>query len=119
MIQVEFGAKISVSVFGGYLRIEHLNWDAYNESKTLQDTVERYREQTGVYPKRILADKIYRTRDNLRYCAKNNIHMNGPKLGRPPKDKELYAQQCRDERRESENAMKLRANLEQVSDAMV
>jgi hypothetical protein len=27
--------------------------------------------------------------------------MNGPKLGRPPKDKALYAQQCRDERRES------------------
>jgi len=99
--QVEFGAKISVSVFDGYLRIEHLSWDAYNESKTLQDTVERYHEQTGVYPKRILADKIYRTRDNLRYCSKNNIHMNGPKLGRPPKDNELYAQQCRDERRES------------------
>ena len=27
--------------------------------------------------------------------------MNGPKLGRPPKDKALYAQQCRDERREA------------------
>jgi len=27
--------------------------------------------------------------------------MNGPTLGRPPKDKTLYAQQCRDERRES------------------
>ena len=26
--------------------------------------------------------------------------MSGPKLGRPPKDKALYAQQCRDERRE-------------------
>jgi hypothetical protein len=27
--------------------------------------------------------------------------MSGPKLGRPPKDKVLYAQQCRDERREA------------------
>lgn len=26
--------------------------------------------------------------------------MSGPKLGRPPKDKVLYAQQCKDERRE-------------------
>ena len=61
--QVEFGAKVSVSVLDGYFRIEHLKWDAYNESTTLKDTVERYRKQTGVYPKRILADKIYRTRD--------------------------------------------------------
>jgi len=98
---VEFGAKVAISVVGGYTRIENLSWDAYNESTTLQTTVERYKEQTGFYPQRILADKIYRTRDNLQYCDKHHIHMSGPKLGRPPKDKALYAQQCRDERRES------------------
>jgi hypothetical protein len=49
-------------------RIECLSWDAYNESTTLQDTVERYKKQTGFYPQRILANKIYRTRDNLQYC---------------------------------------------------
>jgi hypothetical protein len=98
---VEFGAKVSVSIVGGYARIEHLNWDAYNESTTLQNTVEEFKKQTGSYPQRILADKIYRTRDNLQYCEKHHIHMSGPKLGRPPKDKALYAQQCRDERREA------------------
>lgn len=99
--KVEFGAKIAVSVFDGYFRIEHLSWDAFNEGSTLQDTVERYKKKTGVYPKRILADKIYRTRSNLDYCKLHGIHMNGPKLGRPPKDKELYAKQCHDERKES------------------
>ncbi len=99
--RVEFGAKVSVSVFDGYLRVEKLNWNAYNEGKTLQETIEKYKEQTGYYPKRILADKIYRTRDNHSYCKQHGIHMNGPRLGRPPKDKELYAQQCRDERREA------------------
>lgn len=98
---VEFGAKVSISVIDGYARIERLRWDAYNESTTLQETVDRYKEQTGFYPQRILADKIYRTRDNLQYCDKHHIHMSGPKLGRPPKDKALYAQQCRDERREA------------------
>lgn len=98
---VEFGAKVAISVIGGYTRIESLSWDAYNESTTLQETVDRYKEQTGFYPQRILADKIYRTRDNLQYCDKHHIHMSGPKLGRPPKDKALYAQQCRDERREA------------------
>jgi hypothetical protein len=98
---VEFGAKVSISVVDGYARIECLSWDAYNESTTLQETVDRYKKQTGFYPQRILADKIYRTRDNLKYCAKLGIRMSGPKLGRPPKDKVLYAQQCRDERREA------------------
>lgn len=98
---VEFGAKVAISVLNGYIKIERLSWDAYNESTTLQDTVERYKGQTGFYPQRILADKIYRTRDNLKYCAKHGIRMSGPKLGRPPKDKALYAQQCRDERREA------------------
>ena len=81
--------------------IEHLSWDTYNESTTLENTVELHKEKTGVYPQRILADKIYRTRKNLDYCKFHGIHMNGPKLGRPPKDKELYAKQCLDERIES------------------
>ena len=98
---VEFGAKVSVSVTNGYAGIERLSWDAYNESTTLQGTVEEYKKQTGSYPQRILEDKIYRTRDNLQYCEKHHIHMSGPKLGRPSKDKVLYAQQCRDERREA------------------
>jgi transposase, IS5 family len=99
--QTEFGAKIAVSVLDGYVRIEHLCWNAYNESNTLEETVERYKAQTGLYPQRILADKIYRTRDNLKYCTKHGISMSGPKLGRPPKDKALYEHQCRDERREA------------------
>ena len=98
---VEFGAKVSVSVVEGYMRIERLSWDPYNESTTLAQTLERFKEQTGFYPQRILADKIYRTRENLQYCAKRHVRMSGPHLGRPPKDKSLYAQQCADERREA------------------
>lgn len=98
---VEFGAKISISMLDGYARIERLDWEAYNESVTLIETVDRYFEQTGYYPERVLADKIYRTRENLRYCEANGIRMNGPKLGRPPKDKQLYHQQCKLEQREA------------------
>ena len=36
-----------------------------------------------IYPARVLADTIFRTRDNLKYCKKNGIHLNGPKLGKP------------------------------------
>ena len=42
-----------------------LSFDAYNEALNLKDVVERYRARTGRYPSRVLADKIYRNRENL------------------------------------------------------
>jgi len=98
---VEFGAKIEMSMVGGYARIEKLSWDAFNEGGTLQDSVERFKADTGQYPARILADKLFRTRDNLAYCKERQIRMSGPKLGRPPKDKAVYREQQRIERVES------------------
>jgi len=98
---VEFGAKIEVALYKGYARVEDLRWDAFNEGVTLQASAERYKDATGFYPARILTDKLFRTRDNLQYCKDRGIHLNGPKLGRPPKDLTLYREQCRQEREES------------------
>jgi hypothetical protein len=98
---VEFGAKIAVSLVDGYSRIEHLSWDNFHEGTTLQESVESYRADTGVYPERVLTDRAYRTRENLQYCKERGIRMSGPKLGRPPKDKALYRQQLLEERLES------------------
>ena len=98
---VEFGAKVEVSLVDGYVRLEKLSWEAFNEGGTLQDSVERFKADTGHYPARILADKLFRTRDNLDYCKKHGIRMSGPKLGRPPKDPALYREQRRIEREES------------------
>lgn len=83
---VEFGAKVEMSVVDGYLRVEDLRWDSYNESTTFQDSVEAYRKAYGHYPARVLADTIFRTRKNLAYCKKHGIHLNGPKLGKPVSD---------------------------------
>ena len=80
---VEFGAKVEMSVVDGFLRIEDLRWDAFNESTTLQQSVEAYRKAYGYYPARVLADTIFRTRENLKYCKERGIHLNGPKLGKP------------------------------------
>ena len=80
---VEFGAKVEMSVVDGFLRIEDLRWDAYNESTTLQQSVEAYRKAYGHYPAWILADTIFRTRENLKYCKNHGIHLNGPKLSKP------------------------------------
>lgn len=90
---VEFGAKVAMSDIDGFLRIEYLSWDAFNECHTLQDSVETYRKAYGHYPERVLADTIYRTRDNLRYCKKHGIHLNGPRLGKPTKDPAIRKQE--------------------------
>ena len=83
---VEFGAKLDISVVNGFTRLEYHSFDAYNEALKLSDMIERYKERTGCYPERILADKIYRNRENLSYCAERKIRLSGPALGRPKKD---------------------------------
>ncbi len=52
--------------------------------------VENYKERNGVYPERILADKIYRNRNNLSYCKEHGISITGPALGRPKKNKDKF-----------------------------
>ena len=90
----EFGAKLDISVVNGWTRLETYSFNAYNESCNLQEIVERFKEREGHYPERVLADKIYRTRENLRYCKEHNIRMSGPALGRPKKTIEYDAKQA-------------------------
>ena len=83
---VEFGAKLDISVVDGFARLEVLSFDAYNEATQLISMIERYRQRTGYFPKKVLADKIYRNRANLQYCKAHGVHLSGPRLGRPPAD---------------------------------
>jgi hypothetical protein len=82
----EFGAKLDISVVNGFTRLEYSSFDAYNEAGNLIDIIERFREREGCYPERVLADAIYRNRDNLAFCGKHGIRLLGKPLGRPKKD---------------------------------
>jgi transposase, IS5 family len=82
---VEFGAKIVMSKSGGFHILEKISWDNFNEATSLQEQIENYRRRTGHYPEAVLADRLYRNRDNLRYCKEHGIRLSGPKLGRPGK----------------------------------
>lgn len=55
---------------------------------------ERFREREGHYPSRILADKIYRNRENLNYCKELGIRLSGSALGRPKKGETDYRDEC-------------------------
>ena len=85
---VEFGAKLDISVSNGWTRLECWSFDAYNEATKLIETIERYRAREGQYPERVLADKIYRNRENLGYCKLHGIRLSGPALGRPRRDEQ-------------------------------
>jgi len=81
----EFGAKISVSLVEGFTFVDRIGWDNYNEAGDLIDQIDTYRMRFGFYPKSVHADKIYRNRDNRKFCKKYHIRLSGPPLGRPPK----------------------------------
>ncbi|MGX6980278.1 IS5 family transposase [Vagococcus elongatus] len=83
---VEFGAKFDMSMDQGIARIERTSFDAYNESEVLVGAIRRYHDRHGCYPKRVLADKIYRNLKNLKYCKIRGIRLSGPALGRPKKN---------------------------------
>jgi hypothetical protein len=87
---VEFGAKISISVTGdGFTFLDRLSYDPYNEGEDLKAQAIAYRRRYGHYPKVICADQIYRTRSNRAFCQRHGICLSGPPLGRPRSNPQL------------------------------
>jgi len=62
----EFGAKVAISMVNGYIYVDELSWDPFNESVNLQQAVEDYKKRFGYYPEAVLADQIYRNPDKPR-----------------------------------------------------
>ncbi|MGD1875481.1 MAG: IS5 family transposase [Mastigocoleus sp.] len=81
---VEFGAFLSASCFDGYIFLDHISWDKFNESTDLKSQVETFKKYTGDYPESLHVDKIYRTRENRSWCKERGIRISGVPLGRPP-----------------------------------
>ena len=92
---VEFGAKLGVSEFNGYARINTLSWNAYHEGGDLKKQVEEYRKLYGYYPAVVIADKIYGTRENRTWLSTLGIRYSGKPLGRPSKQSQTPYQKSR------------------------
>ena len=90
---VEFGAKVSISLVEGFSFVEKIGWDAYNESCDLKEQIKAYHNRFGFYPESVHVDKIYRTKDNRRFCKKHGIRLSGPPLGRPTMDADALKEQ--------------------------
>ena len=82
---VEFGPKYEVSLDeNGHARLEKLGFEAYNECHSLQGAVQRYRDRCGKWPQRVLADRIYRTEENRRWCEERGIKLSGRAPSKTP-----------------------------------
>ena len=98
---VEFGAKVATAHIGGFSFVIHLGYDNYSEAKYLKTAVEEYKRIFGFYPKAVIGDRAYPTKENRRYCQSRGIRLSGPKLGRKSQEtkeaerKQLYQDGCR------------------------
>lgn len=94
---VEFGAKIGLSLADGFAKAQTISWDAYNESADLIPHVLAYKELYGYFPELVQVDKIYGTNANRKWCKENNIRMTVVPKGKP---KELSPYQKRKQKKE-------------------
>lgn len=81
--KTEFGAKIHLSLVDGYSFLDTVSWDAFNEGSSLKEYVENYRKRFGFYPAKVLADKLYCTRENRKWLKEKGIKLAAKPLGRP------------------------------------
>jgi hypothetical protein len=101
--RVEFGSKINVSEVGGFCRIDHFSWEAFNEGTLLKEQVENFKMIYGCYPKYLLADRIYLNRENRKYLMEKGIKITGKPLGRPTvKGKQTAAERYRKKKKSAE-----------------
>ena len=80
--KVEFGSKNGISLQHGYVLLEKLSWDAYNECNDLQAAANNYKRMHGYYPEWIITDSIYHTKANKTFCQQNHIKLIGKRLSK-------------------------------------
>lgn len=51
----------------GYTYVDHLSWDAYNESTDLVIQIELCKKRLGMLPQELQADKLYLGTANWKY----------------------------------------------------
>ena len=80
--EVEFGPKGHVSLVDGFLLLDKLSFNSFNEANALKESIEIYREKFGQKPKIVIADGIYGNRENRHYLTEEEIPAPLKPLGR-------------------------------------
>jgi len=82
----EFGLKAALSLVDGYLFVDRLSSDAFNEASAMEATLDRFVERFDKEPRTAAGDGLYGTKENRRILAQRGIQDAFKKLGWPKKE---------------------------------
>ncbi len=104
---VEFGSKSLVGLVGeGYVQMEKMQWDGFNEGGYVIESVEKHKKTFGYYPEVVIGDRIFITRDNKKKLEEMGIRLSGKQLGRKNEE------QKREEKKQMTKDQKKRVLIE-------
>jgi len=81
----EFGAKVHVWQVDGVSLVEHLDFEAFNESTRLSKTLQKHCDLFGS-AHQVGADQIYATNANRKHCSSHKISTSFVRKGPKPKE---------------------------------
>lgn len=81
--KTEFGSKLQAALVKGFVFLDKLSWENFNEGNSLLFSIASYKRRFGYYPARVLADSIYCTRENRKELKRLDILLVAKPLGRP------------------------------------
>jgi IS5 family transposase len=96
----EFGAKISVSMVDGLAFVDHIGWDAFNESKDLNSKLKCTNNDLAII-QRLSLEINFMVHVIIESILKERgIRFGGKPLGRPPKKTEENAARLEQEKKQ-------------------
>jgi hypothetical protein len=96
----------------GLAKVDHIRWDAFNESNDLEAQVEAYHRRYGFYPEAVVADPVYGTQKNRAYLKDKGIRYAGKALGRPKKATEQNREQLKHDKQQRQADYRQRIPIE-------
>jgi hypothetical protein len=73
----EYGQKLALAKAKGFVFIENMSWENFNECNTLGQSIANFYRRFNHFPEVVLADKIYHTNENKKFCKKYDIRLGG------------------------------------------
>lgn len=90
--EVEFGPKGELSLVDGYMFLDELSFDNFNESMKMKQSLDLYEERFSKNPQELIGDVIYGSRDNRDYLKSKEIKVALKPLGRKAQTQEAQKQ---------------------------
>ena len=103
--RVEFGAKANLIQIDKINFLEHIDFEAFNESTHFQSAIQLGQELFKIKIRIAGADAIYATNKNRKFCSTNNILNNFVRKGKASKEEKNLSQMRKEVNKERATVM--------------